>query len=150
VESDGEYKNSRVSKENLYKFLNIKKKKVDPIPPRPDPIPPRPTPHTEVGEQEVTATLSNTYQVRYADAERKAGEELREKRAKTSRWNAPQKLNLFLRRKFIKENIISKEMKYTDFEKSGKLNRDKDTTAAADRHEIEEQEKFNEKIENVL
>ena len=121
---------------------------------KPKPEPKKPEEYrksTDIPEQEeVIATISNTYQIRYADAERKAGMELREKRAKTSRWNAPQKLNLFLRRKAMKENIIDKELKYTDFEKSGKLNRDKDTTAATDRHQIEEQEKFNENIENVL
>ena len=152
VESDGEAKNSRVSKENLYKFLGIKIV-VDPVP---VPVPvPTPDPITDInssqfGKQEVVATLSNTHQIRYAAAERKAGEEVREKWSRTSRWNAPQKLNLFLRRKFIKENIIHKEMKFTDFDKTGKLNRDEDTTSAADRHQIEEQEKFNEKIENIM
>jgi len=132
--------------EKKYHIIKLKHKDIIPIP-----IPiPKPTVLDISSEAEVSATLSNTFKVREAIAERKAGEQVREDWKKTIWRNVPKKLNLFLRRKPIKDGYTKKYLNYTDRGKTGNLNRDTDSVAAADRHEIEEQEKFNDKIENIV
>jgi hypothetical protein len=83
-------------------------------------------------------------------AERKAGDKLRERWNKTGGRNTFDKLNLFLRRKSIKDGYVEDELKYTDREKTKKLNRSDENKRAADRHEMEQAAGFNDKIENLV
>ena len=97
-------------------------------------IVPPPSPFTLKEQRERQATISNVDQVNRAIAEREADEELRE-RYKNVGWNIFDRANLFLRRKFIKDKIVNKKMRWKsgiDWRESGQ--------SAAHRHQIEKQE----------
>lgn len=102
-------------------------------------------PHLTLKEQrERQTTITNVNQVNRAIAEREADEELRE-RYKNVGWNVLDRANLFLRRKFIKDKIVNKKMKWKsgiDWSESGQ--------SAAHRHQIEEKENLSDNLKVVV
>ena len=114
--------------------------------PRPTPTPtptPRPTP-TLKEQREWAMTISNVDRVNRAIAEREADEELRERKGKTG-INLLDKANLFLRRKFIKDKIVRKKIRWKewfDWSDSGQ--------SAAHRHQIEEQENLSDNLDVLV
>ncbi len=150
---------SHVRNKDLWKFLWIpeEQKLLPPhpeqklLPPhREEHIPPVPIPIQEDGELdpvELTATISDTTKITRAIAERQAGEKLRKIYKNTARYkprSRPTKLGLFLGRWYIKDHYTRKYMKM----KWG-MQRDENLVKGADRHEMEEANKFNEAIKNV-
>ena len=101
-------------------------------------------PITLSSQRERQATITNVSQVNRAIAEREADEELRE-RYKNSWWNIFDKANLFLRRNFIKDNLVYKKMKWKswiDWSESGQ--------SAAHRHQIEKQENLADNLSSLV
>ena len=92
VESDGEFKNSRVSKENLYRFLGLREVKPTPIP-TPVPVPSTPE------DLELNAVISDMgTDVHRERVSFETEEELREKYKNLARYNIPKRAYLFLSR----------------------------------------------------
>jgi hypothetical protein len=61
-------------------------------------------------QRERVATISNTTQINRAVAQREADETLRDRWTKLP-WYSPDRVNLFMRRKFIKDKLVRKNMK---------------------------------------
>lgn len=104
-------------------------------------VPPSPL---TLKQRERQATITNVDQVNRAIAEREADEELREKYRNIG-WNIFKRMNLFFRRKFIKANIVSKNMKWKngfDWSESGQ--------SAAHRHQIEEKENLSDNLKVIV
>ena len=104
---------------------------------------PIPTPTLE-DQRERQTTITNVDQVNRAIAQREADEELRE-RYRNVWWNIFDRANLFLRRKFIKDRIVSKKMswkKWIDWSESWQ--------SAAHRHQIEDKENLAENLKNLV
>ncbi len=96
---------------------------------------------------ELTATMSDTTQITRAIAERQAGEKIRKIYKNTTRYKPrswPTKLALFVGRWYMKDHYTRKFLKM----KWG-MQRDENLVSAADRHEMEEGNKFNDAIKNV-
>lgn len=156
---------SHVRNKDLWKFLWIPEEQKM-LPPHPEQklLPPHPEqklfpPHKEepipapiedeweLGSVELTATISDTTKITRAIAERQAGEKLRKIYKNTAwykPWSWPTKAGLFLGRWFIKDHYTRKYMNM----KKG-MQRDENLVKGADRHEMEEANKFNEAIKNV-
>lgn len=103
--------------------------------------------NNEIGPVELTATISDTTKITRAIAKRQAGEKLRQiykniTRYKPRSW--PTKVALFVGRWYMKDHYTRKFLKM----KSG-MQRDENLVKGADRHEMEEGNKFNEAIKNV-
>ena len=96
-------------------------------------------------QKERVATISNVSQVNRAIIQREADEELRQRYRDTSWFNFVWKANLFLRRKFIKDRIVNRRMwgrRWMDWSDASQ--------AAADRHQIEEQNNLAERMQVVI
>ncbi|MCX6824515.1 MAG: hypothetical protein NT085_05320 [candidate division SR1 bacterium] len=135
---------SYVSNESLWKFLNIPDDDIIIPTPIPEPIEEE---EGELGPVELTATISDTTQITRAIAERQAGEKLRKIYKNTARYkprSRPTKAVLFLGRGYMKDHYTRKYMNM----KKG-MQRDENLVKGADRHEMEEENKFNEAIKNV-
>lgn len=104
---------------------------------------PPPPPGLDV-QREWATTISNVDQVNRAIAEREADEELRE-RYRNIGWNVLDRANLFLRRKFIKDKIVRKKMKWKEWFDWSDSNQ-----SAAHRHQIEEQEKLSDNLKVIV
>ena len=105
---------------------------------------PIPTPFTLEAQRERETTITNVDQVNRAIAQREADEELRE-RYRNVGWNIFDRANLFLRRKFIKDKIVSRKMrwkKWIDWSESWQ--------SAAHRHQIEKQENLADNLQNLV
>ena len=89
-------------------------------------------------------TISNVDQVNRAIAEREADEELRE-RYRNVGWNIFDRANLFLRRKFIKDKIVRKKMKWKEW-----FDWSDSWQSAAHRHQIEKQEKLADDLNSLV
>ena len=106
-------------------------------------VPPPPPPGLNA-PREWAMTISNVDQVNRAIAEREADEELRE-RYRNVGWNVLDRANLFLRRKFIKDKIVRKKMKWNEW-----FNWSDPNQSAAHRHQIEEQEKLSDNLKVLM
>lgn len=109
-------------------------------------IPP-PPPIITVNTIEQVATISETTNITRAIAERKAGEKLRQIYKNTTRYKPrswPTKAALFLGRWYMKDHYTRKFM---DMKKG--MQRDDNLMKWADRHEMEEENKFNDTIKKV-
>ena len=143
-------KHARVSNEALWKFLWIPEEQKLLPPHREEPLPPVPTPieeDWELAPVELTATISDTTKITRAIAEREAGEKLRKMYKNTARYkprSRPTKAALFVGRWYMKDHYTRKYMNM----KWG-MQRDENLVKWADRHEMEEGNKFNEAIKNV-
>ena len=136
-------KHAWVSNESLREFLHIPDDEIIIPTPIPEPV----EEEWELGPVELTATISDTTQITRAIAERQAGEKLRKIYKNTARYKPrswPTKATLFLGRWYMKDHYTRKYMNM----KWG-MQRDENLVKWADRHEIEEENKFNEAIKNV-
>ncbi len=137
---------SYITNEDLWKFIDFNIVVPGPTPVVPDPIP---GPTSVVPDTyEDIATVSNITESYREEASRKAEEKLRWRYKRTmwyKPWTWPDKLNLFLRRQHIKEKYERQFMTNLRW-----VQWDFESSAAADRHEIERQEDFNEAIEVAL
>ncbi len=106
---------------------------------------------TETGDEnhfeqkEWLATISNVSQVNRAIVQREVDEELRQRYKDTSWFNFIWKGNLFLRRKYIKDRMVNGRMngrRWMDWSEASQ--------AAADRHQIEEQNNLAERMQVVI
>ena len=102
-------------------------------------------PDPVIEQKEWVATISNVTQVNRAIVQREADEELRQRYEDTSWFNFVWKANLFLRRKFIKDRMVNKKMR-------GRKGMDWSdaSQAAADRHQIEEQNNLADRMKVVI
>jgi hypothetical protein len=129
-------------KTKKYHIIKMKSQTIAPPPPIPGPTPIIPDTYEDI------ATVSNITESYREEASRKAEEKLRWRYKKTAwykPWTRPDKLNLFLRRQHIKEKYERQFMTNLRW-----VQWDFESSAAADRHEIERQEDFNEAIEVAL
>jgi len=140
-----EIKNIQKEIEELHKKMDELKKKLDEcceenvVPPI---IPVTPDTYEDI------ATVSNITESYREEASRQAEERLRWRYKRTAwykPWTRPDKLNLFLRRQHIKEKYERRFMTNLRW-----VQWDFESSAVADRHEIERQEDFNEAIEVAL
>ena len=96
-------------------------------------------------QRERIATITSVNQVNRAIAQREADEELRERKANLPMRNVFDRANLFLRRQFIKDRLVDKKLwKKTWFDRS------ESWQFAADRHQIEQQNKLAERMKVVI
>ena len=105
---------------------------------------PIPTPITLEAQRERQTTITNVDQVNRAIAQREADEELRE-RYRHVWWNIFDRANLFLRRKFIKDRIVSKKMKWKKW-----IDWSESWQSAAHRHQIEKQENLADNLNSLV
>lgn len=113
--------------------------------------------YTGLGAQrERQTTITNVDQVNRAIAEREADEELRE-RYRHVGWNILDRANLLLRRKFIKDKIVRKNMKWRTWidwssspDASWWIDWNESWQSAAHRHQIEEKENLSDNLKVVV
>lgn len=153
IESDGEYKNSRVSKENLYRFIDALRKPVPKPTPTPTPIP-KPTPTLAPTVTDKDLEMESVISDMGTDVHRErvsleAEEELRDEYKGLARYNMPRRAYLFLSRGAKRKRLIKQkmdQMKGKAF--SGIASLDEKTGDAAERHSVELQHKLD-KVEKA-